>query len=101
MEQYKAAPEVTRKRLWLETVQRVLADNRKVVGGDGRQLIYVPMAGATQVQPALPAQAILPDLVSLCLPLSLLYLLLLVRKHCTQQTSRKVRVKNSSSNIVS
>ena len=64
VEQYKAAPEVTRKRLWLETVQRVLADNRKVVGGDGRQLIYVPMAGATQVQPALPAQAILPDLVS-------------------------------------
>ena len=57
VEQYKAAPEVTRKRLWLETVQRVLADNRKVVGGDGRQLIYVPMAGATQVQPALPAQA--------------------------------------------
>ncbi len=64
VEQYKAAPEVTRKRLWLETVQQVLADNRKVVGGDGRQLIYVPMAGATQVQPALPAQAILPDLVS-------------------------------------
>ena len=42
-EQYKAAPEVTRKRLWLETVQGVLAQNRKVVGGDGRQLIYVPM----------------------------------------------------------
>ena len=35
VEQYKAAPEVTRKRLWLETVQQVLADNRKVVGGDG------------------------------------------------------------------
>ncbi len=43
--EYKAAPEVTRKRLWLETVQEVLADNRKVVGGDGRQLIYVPMPG--------------------------------------------------------
>ncbi|MBW3549881.1 MAG: FtsH protease activity modulator HflK [Proteobacteria bacterium] len=41
---YQEAPEVTRKRLWLETVQQVLADNRKVVGGDSRQLIYVPMA---------------------------------------------------------
>ena len=44
VDQYKAAPEVTRKRLWLETVQEVLADNRKIVGGDSRQLIYVPMA---------------------------------------------------------
>ncbi|WP_338064973.1 FtsH protease activity modulator HflK [Thermomonas alba] len=44
--QYKAAPEVTRKRLWLETVQDVLAKNRKVIGGDGRQLIYVPMPAA-------------------------------------------------------
>lgn len=45
LNQYQAAPEVTRKRLWLETVQQVLAENRKVVGGDGRQLIYVPMVG--------------------------------------------------------
>ncbi len=44
--QYKGAPEVTRKRLWLETVQKVLAENRKVVGGDGKQLIYVPMPAA-------------------------------------------------------
>ena len=43
VEQYQAAPEVTRKRLWLETVQEVLADNRKIVGGDSRQLLYVPM----------------------------------------------------------
>ena len=65
VEQYKAAPEVTRKRLWLETVQQVLANNsRKVIGGDGRQLIYVPMQGATTTQPAVPTQAILPDLVS-------------------------------------
>jgi membrane protease subunit HflK len=41
--QYKNAPEVTRKRLWLETVETVLKENRKVIGGDGRQLIYVPM----------------------------------------------------------
>lgn len=61
VEQYKAAPEVTRKRLWLETVQQVLAKNRKVVGGDGRQLIYVPMAGAA---PAAPQQALVPELAS-------------------------------------
>lgn len=43
---YRDAPDVTRRRLWLETVEDVMADNRKVVGGDGRQLIYVPMNGA-------------------------------------------------------
>ncbi|MCE7032567.1 FtsH protease activity modulator HflK [Lysobacter sp. GX 14042] len=46
VDEYQHAPGVTRKRLWLETVQGVLADNRKVVGGDSRQLIYVPMDGA-------------------------------------------------------
>ena len=45
--EYKNAPEVTRKRLWLETVQQVLAENRKDIGGDGRQLIYVPMPAET------------------------------------------------------
>ncbi|PJJ95971.1 FtsH protease activity modulator HflK [Lysobacteraceae bacterium NML03-0222] len=59
VEEYKAAPEVTRKRLWLETVQEVLAGNRKVVGGDGRQLIYVPMGAeekaAAPVAPQQPA----------------------------------------------
>ncbi|APO96810.1 FtsH protease activity modulator HflK [Xanthomonas vesicatoria] len=42
-EQYVGAPEVTRKRLWLETVQKVLSENRKVIGSDGRQVIYVPL----------------------------------------------------------
>ncbi|KAB7766223.1 FtsH protease activity modulator HflK [Xanthomonas maliensis] len=42
-QQYAGAPEVTRKRLWLETVQDVLSKNRKVIGADGRQVIYVPM----------------------------------------------------------
>ncbi|MCL7713477.1 FtsH protease activity modulator HflK [Stenotrophomonas mori] len=66
--EYKNAPEVTRKRLWLETVQEVLAENRKVIGGDGRQLIYVPMpadAGKAAGNPPLmtPDMA-LPDLPS-------------------------------------
>lgn len=59
--QYKDAPDVTRKRLWLETVQEVLARTRKIVGGDGRQLIYVPMDGAAKQA---PAQAVLPELLS-------------------------------------
>jgi membrane protease subunit HflK len=59
-EQYKSAPDVTRKRLWLETVQSVLAQNRKVVGGDGKQLIYVPMP-AQNGAPAPAAPALLPS----------------------------------------
>ena len=68
-EQYKAAPEVTRKRLWLETVQKVVSENRKVVG-DGRQLVYVPMpaAGAAPARAAtpgvLPAEVLMPAVES-------------------------------------
>ena len=62
--EYKGAPEVTRKRLWLDTVQQVLAQNRKVVGGDGRQLIYVPMGqgsgNAAAAPPLLPQDLISP-----------------------------------------
>lgn len=63
--EYKNAPEVTRKRLWLETVQDVLAENRKVIGGDGRQLIYVPMpvdAGNTANAPQLTPEMAVPAL---------------------------------------
>ena len=69
-EQYKAAPEVTRKRLWLETVQKVVSENRKVVG-DGRQLVYVPMPAAAGTAPAasatpgvLPAEVLMPAVES-------------------------------------
>lgn len=50
LQQYRGAPEVTRKRMWLETVQQVLSQNRKVIGGDSRQLLYLPVGA----QPALP-----------------------------------------------
>ena len=68
-DEYRNAPEVTRKRLWLETVQDVLAKNRTVVGGDGRQLIYVPMAPAgaattAPVGPAIGAEALMPAIES-------------------------------------
>lgn len=66
VEQYKAAPEVTRKRLWLETVQEVLADNRTIVGGDSRQLIYVPMESGGRGAAPSPSQlpAIDPQVLS-------------------------------------
>jgi modulator of FtsH protease HflK len=65
LDAYQGAPEVTRKRLWLETVEQVLADNRKVVGGDGRQLIYVPMSGAGQGGGAqAPSPMLTPELMS-------------------------------------
>lgn len=64
VEQYQKAPDVTRKRLWLETVEQVLAENRTVVGGDGQQLIYVPMAGqgtGAQQQPLLTPDMVTPS----------------------------------------
>lgn len=65
VDQYRNAPEVTRKRLWLDTLQQVLANNRKIIGGDSRQLIYVPMnaqaAGNDAAAPALlPPELIAP-----------------------------------------
>ena len=65
--EYRNAPEVTRKRLWLETLQDVIAKNRRIVGGDGRQLIYVPMTGqggGTNQPPVLPQEIISPPVSS-------------------------------------
>ena len=42
--QYKAAPEVTRKRLYLETVQNVLAANPKIIDSSGgKNMLYLPL----------------------------------------------------------
>jgi modulator of FtsH protease HflK len=42
--QYKAAPEVTRKRLYLETLQQVLGSSLKVLDqSNGKSLIYLPL----------------------------------------------------------
>jgi len=63
VDQYKSAPDVTRKRLWLETVQQVLTQNRKIVGGDSKQILYVPMpdrAGTTTAT----APALTPDVLA-------------------------------------
>ena len=66
--QYRKAPEVTRKRLYLETMQHVLEKNRKIISGDGNNILYLPMDGAPSGNasaplPALPAvkATIAPD----------------------------------------
>jgi membrane protease subunit HflK len=71
VDQYRNAPDVTRKRLWLETVQEVLANNRKVIGGDSRQLLYLPMSPArgsggqqASAPAALPPELIAPTVTS-------------------------------------
>lgn len=46
-DQYRKAPEVTRTRLYLETMQQVLMTNRKVYAGDGGNVLYLPLSGAT------------------------------------------------------
>jgi membrane protease subunit HflK len=64
VDQYKSAPDVTRKRLWLETVQEVLGENRKIVGGDSRQLIYVPMDDKRAAPSTANAPLLTPEVLS-------------------------------------
>jgi len=48
LKEYKAAPDVTRRRLWLETVEDVMSNNPKVLdGSNGRNMIYLPLDRAT------------------------------------------------------
>jgi modulator of FtsH protease HflK len=54
VEQYRKAPEVTRKRLYLETMQQVVAGNPKVVSGRGNTILYVPANGAAATNAPLP-----------------------------------------------
>ncbi|HZX76735.1 FtsH protease activity modulator HflK [Lysobacter sp.] len=64
VDQYRNAPDVTRKRLWLDTVQEVLAENRTVVGGNSRQLIYVPMGDKRNGAAAGGTPMLTPDLLA-------------------------------------
>ncbi len=49
LKEYKAAPAVTRKRLWLETMEQVMADNPKVIDGSGgRNIINLPAGDAAR-----------------------------------------------------
>ena len=43
LKEYKAAPEVTRRRIYLETMEQVMANSPKVIdGSDGRNVINLP-----------------------------------------------------------
>jgi len=43
--QYKASPEVTRKRLYIETMQQVIGSNAKVIDlSGGKNILYLPVA---------------------------------------------------------
>lgn len=43
LKQYKLAPEVTRQRLWLETMEKVMASNPKVIDSSGgRNIVNLP-----------------------------------------------------------
>jgi membrane protease subunit HflK len=57
--QYKAAPEVTRRRLWLETMEKVLANDPKVIDGSGgRNIINLPFGKARALPNSGPDAAI-------------------------------------------
>lgn len=48
VEEYRKAPDITRRRLYLETMEQVLGDNRKVYAGDGGNVLYLPLGGEGQ-----------------------------------------------------
>ncbi len=59
--EYRAAPEVTRKRLYLETMQQVVNRNAKVVDmTDGKNVLYLP-SPTTGASPPAPPQVVVPE----------------------------------------
>ena len=58
--EYKTAPEVTRKRLYIETMQKVLAEANKVIDfSGGKNVLYLPVEG-TRTSPTQTVEAIAP-----------------------------------------
>lgn len=59
LSEYKKAPEVTRDRLYIETIESVLGDTSKVMvdtSGDGNPLMYVPLDKLMKDGKAKPVQ---------------------------------------------
>ena len=54
-DEYAKAPEVTRKRLYLETMEKVLKDSNKVIVGDGQSQGVLPYLPLPELQPKAPA----------------------------------------------
>jgi len=64
--EYKVAPEVTRKRLYIETMQKVLGESSKVIDlSSGKNLLYLPLdankSAAPQAIEAIPPVVGAPD----------------------------------------
>lgn len=59
-EQYRAAPQVTRQRLYIETMEQVLARTPKVLIGDGKQVALLPLDKLLAAPPGEPAPAATP-----------------------------------------
>ncbi|HEU4670576.1 MAG TPA: FtsH protease activity modulator HflK [Dyella sp.] len=58
LKEYKAAPAVTRQRLWLETMEDVMARNPKVVDGSGgRNIINLPADLGSKLSPGATVSA--------------------------------------------
>jgi modulator of FtsH protease HflK len=53
--QYKLAPEVTRRRMYYETMERVLSQTDKVILESSGVMSYLPLPGLKQTPPAEPA----------------------------------------------
>jgi membrane protease subunit HflK len=57
-DEYKKAPDVTRQRIYLETMERVLGGSEKLVydgGGNGQNIVpYLPLSELTPRRPAAP-----------------------------------------------
>ena len=58
--EYKTAPEVTRRRLYIETMQKVLAEANKVIDfTGGKNVLYLPVEGS-RTTPTQTVEAIAP-----------------------------------------
>ena len=62
--EYKLAPEVTRKRLYIETMQQVLKESSKVIDfSGGKNILYLPL-DANRGNPPQTVEAIAPTLAT-------------------------------------
>jgi membrane protease subunit HflK len=69
LKEYKGAPEVTRRRLYLETMEQVMANNTKVVdGSDGRSIINLPAVSGDSSTNNVPSSAATSGTVSAAVP---------------------------------
>jgi membrane protease subunit HflK len=65
-DEYRKAPDVTRQRIYLETMERILGGSEKLVydggGSSGQSIVpYLPLSELTPRRPAPPATATQPQ----------------------------------------